>query len=153
MKETGLVFCFIAAWIQFDISGCQPDFLVVWSWEHFRVYFREHFYRFLWEYKSWENLWNCSRKYTKILKIDSLLGNKKLEFKPECLGWSCHYETGCFVSFWGDISILKSYWNMKKVFCCPALELFIVYPHFFVVYSCGQQWGYYMEKRYKMQQK
>ena len=30
-------------------------------------------------------------------------------------------------------------------------NFFIVYLHFFVVYPCGQQWGY-MEKSYKMQQ-
>ena len=29
---------------------------------------------------------------------------------------------------------------------------FTVYPHFFIVYPCGKQWGY-MEKGYKMQQK
>ena len=35
--------------------------------------------------------------------------------------WSCHYATGCFVAFLGDISTLKLGWNMKKIFCCPAL--------------------------------
>ena len=42
--------------------------------------------------------------------------------------WSCHYATGCFVAFLGDISKLKSDWNMKKWFCCPALELFHCLP-------------------------
>ena len=49
---------------------------------------------------------------------------QKIKFKPECLAWSCHYATGCFVAFLGDISILKSGWIVKKLFCCPALELF-----------------------------
>ena len=61
------------------------------------------------------------------------------------MAWSCHYATGCFVAFLGDISILKSDWNVKKLFCCPALDLFRI------VYSCGKQWGY-LEKSYKMQQ-
>ena len=60
--------------------------------------------------------------------------------------WSCHYATGCFVAFLGDISILKSGWNMKKILCCPALELYHCLPPFFVVYPCGKPWGY-MEKK------
>ena len=44
------------------------------------------------------------------------------------MAWSCHYATGCFVAFLGDISTLKSGWNMKKIFCCPALELFHCLP-------------------------
>ena len=61
-------FCCIVAWIQPDISGCQQDFLIVWRWksvENILEYIREQFY-------------NCSRKYTKIFKTDSFLGNKKL---------------------------------------------------------------------------
>ena len=56
---------------------------------------------------------------------------QKVEFKPECLAWSCHYATRCFVAFLGDISTLKSGWNMKKIFCCPALELFHCLPPLF----------------------
>ena len=52
------------------------------------------------------------------------------------MAWSCHYATGCFVAFFGDISILKSGWNLKKLFCCPALELFHCLPPVFVVYPC-----------------
>ena len=44
------------------------------------------------------------------------------------MAWSCHYGTGCFVTFLGDISILKSGWNMKKIFFCPDLELFHCLP-------------------------
>ena len=40
------------------------------------------------------------------------------------MAWSCHYVTGYFVAFLGVISMLKSGWNMKKIFCCPAIELF-----------------------------
>ena len=89
-----IVFCCIAAWIQPDISVCQKDFLVVWRC----------------------NLWNCSRKYPRMFKTDSfsLFRRQKIEFKPECLAWSCHYATGCFVALLGDISKLKSGWNMKK---------------------------------------
>ena len=48
-----------------------------------------------------------------------------------CLVWSCHYTTGYFVTFLSDISIFKSGWNMKKIFCCPALELFHCLPPLF----------------------
>ena len=41
-----------------------------------------------------------------ILKCSKLI-NFNNKFKPECLAWSCYYETGCFVKFLGDISILK----------------------------------------------
>ena len=53
------------------------------------------------------------------------------------MAWSCHYATGCFVAFLGDISILKSGWNMKNLFCCPALELFHCLPPLF---SCLPLW-------------
>ena len=35
---------------------------------------------------------------------------------------------------------------------CHLYSFFIVYPHFFVVYSCGKQWGN-MQKSYNMQQR
>ena len=44
------------------------------------------------------------------------------------MAWSCHYATGCFVAFLGDISLLKAGWNLKKSFCFPALELFHCLP-------------------------
>ena len=44
------------------------------------------------------------------------------------MAWSCHYATGCFVAFLGDIFTLKSGWSMKKIFCCPVLELFHCLP-------------------------
>ena len=44
------------------------------------------------------------------------------------MAWFCYYATGYFVAFLDDISMLKSGWNMKKIFCCPALELFNCLP-------------------------
>ena len=52
----------------------------------------------------------------------------------------------CFIAFLGDFLILKWGQNMKKLFCCPALDLFVFYPHY------GRQWGY-LERNFKMQQK
>ena len=100
------MFCWIVAWIQPDISGCQQDFLIVWrTVENILGYIREQFYRFSRDRKPWENFWNCSRKYPKMFKTDSfsLFRQQKIEFKPECLAWSCHYATGCFVAFLGDM--------------------------------------------------
>ena len=59
-----------------------------------------------------------------MVKTGSFLGNKKIEFKPECLAWSCttyRYATLCFVAFLGDISILKSNRNMKKWWLINAI--------------------------------
>ena len=44
----------------------------------------EQFYRFSRGCKPRENLWNCSRKYTKMFKTDSFLGNKNIEFQSKC---------------------------------------------------------------------
>ena len=80
-----------------------------------------------------------------------------------------HYATECFVAFLGDISTLKSGWNLKKLFCFPALELFgclplwktvpfvssrafYCLPWIFCCLPLGKQWGY-MEKSYKIQQR
>ena len=71
-----LVFCCIVAWIQPDISGCQQDFLAVWRWNQFRT-IKAIFYRFSRGCKPPENLCNCPRKYTKMFKTDSFVGNKK----------------------------------------------------------------------------
>ena len=42
-----------------------------------------------------------------MFKTDFIFCQQKIEFKPECLPWSCHYTTGCFVALLGDISVLK----------------------------------------------
>ena len=62
------------------------------------------------------------------------------------LASSCFYVKVCFAAFWGDFLILKWGQNIKKLFCCPALDLFVVYPHY------GRQWGY-LKRNLKMQQK
>ena len=47
------------------------------------------------------------------------------------MAWLCHYAKGCFVAFLGDVSTLNSGWNMKKLFCFPALQLFHCLPPLF----------------------
>ena len=84
------------------------------SVENILGYIQGQFYRFSGGCKPWENIWNCSRKYPKMLKTDSFLGNKKNEFKPECLAWSCYYATSYFVAFLGDISMLNQAEVWKK---------------------------------------
>ena len=71
---------------------------------------------------KFENL----QQYPKMFKTDYIFGQQIIEFKPECSAWC--YATGCLSNFWGDISKLKSGWNMKKKFCFPALELFHCLP-------------------------
>ena len=61
------------------------------------------------------------------------------------LDWSCHYATGCFVAF----LVIFLYLNMKKYPVVQLWSFFIVYPHFFVVYPCGQQWGYMEKSRHR----
>ena len=58
------------------------------SVENILGYIREQFYRFLRGCKPQENLCNCSRKYTKMNKTDSFLGNKKLSLNQKV--WRDH---------------------------------------------------------------
>ena len=97
-------------WLSTRFSCC----LKMKSVENILGYVREQFYRFSRGCKPRENIFR----------------QQKIEFIPECLALSCHYVTGCFVAFLGDISTLKSGWNIKKIFCCPAVELF----------HCPSQW-------------
>ena len=62
------------------------------SWEHFRIYSRGC--------KPQENLWNCSRKYTKMIKTDSFLGNKKLSLSQNV--WRDHatMQQDVLLHFW-----------------------------------------------------
>ena len=85
-----IVFCCIAAWIQPNISGCQQDFLVVWRWNQLRTLHG------IFE----KNLWNCSRKYTKMFKTDSFLDNKKLSFNQNV--WRDHatMQQDVLLHFW-----------------------------------------------------
>ena len=89
-------------------------------------YIREQFYRFSRGCKPRENIWNCSRKYTKMFKTDSFLGNKKLSLNQNV--WRDHNTMDVLLHFLGDISILNSDWNMRTLFCCLALELFHCLP-------------------------
>ena len=65
-------------WLSTRFSCC----LKMKSVETILGYIQEQFYRFSRGRKPRENLWNCSRKYSKMFKTDSFLGNKKIEFKP-----------------------------------------------------------------------
>ena len=131
------------------------------SVENILGYIQEQFNRFSRGCKPRKNLWNCSRKYSKMFETDSFLGSKKLSLNQNF--WRDHatMQQDVLLHFW----VMFLYWN----FCCPAVELIslptpmengavcqlksflIVYRHFFIVYPCGQQWGY-MEKSCKMQQ-
>ena len=97
------------------------------SWEHFRVYSRTILHIFKRLEKIFEIVQENILKCSKLIHFQAT----RVEFKPECLAWSCHYATGCFVTFLGDISILKSGCNTKKLFCCPGLELF----HFLLLWN------------------
>ena len=61
-------------WFSTRFSCC----LNMKSGENIFGYIQVQFYRFLRGCKPWENIWNCSWKYTKMFKMDSFLGNKKL---------------------------------------------------------------------------
>ena len=54
-------------WLSTRLSCC----LKMKSVENILGYIREQFYRFSRGCKPRENLWNCSRKYTKMFKTDS----------------------------------------------------------------------------------
>ena len=64
-------------------------------------------------------LWNCSRKYTKMFKTDSFLGNKKLSLNQNV--WRDHatMQQDVLLHFW----VIFQYWNQaeiwKKIFYCP----------------------------------
>ena len=113
-------------------SGLNPAWhsccLKIESVENILGYIREQFYRFSRGCKPRENLWNCSRKYTKIFKTDSFLDNKKLSFNQNV--WRDHatMQQDVLLHFW----VIFLHWNQaeiwKKIFCCPALELFHCLP-------------------------
>ena len=58
------------------------------SVENILGYIREQFYRSPRGCKPRENLWNCSRKYTKTFNTDSFLDNKKLKLNQNV--WRDH---------------------------------------------------------------
>ena len=94
------------AWFFF---GCQKDFLVVWRWIQLRTFwgiFENNFTDFLRGCKPWKNIWNCSKKYPKMFKTDSILGNKKTSLNQNV--WCDHATINIiFFTFLGDISMLN----------------------------------------------
>ena len=109
-------------WLSTRFSCCLKMKLV----ENILGYIRDQFYRFSRGCKPQENLWNCSRKYTKMFKTDLFLGNKKLILNQNvwfcCIfGWYSYIEIGLKY----DKIILLSSW---RAFSLSTL--------------CGQQWGY-----------
>ena len=83
-------------WLSTRFSCC----LKMKSVENILGYIREQFYRFSRGWKPWENLWNCSRKYTKMFKTDSFLGNKKLSLNQNV--WRDHatMQQDVLLHFW-----------------------------------------------------
>ena len=71
------------------------------------------FLGYIWEVVSLEKIFEIVQE-PKMFKTDSFLGHKKFEFIPECLEWY-------FAAFLGDISILKSGWNVKKKYSVVQL--------------------------------
>ena len=61
--------------------------------------------------KPLENTWKCSRKYPKMLKTDSFLGNKKLSFNQNV--WRDHatMQQDVLLHFW----VIFLYWNPTEI--------------------------------------
>ena len=134
-------------WFSTRLSCC----LKMKSVENILGYVREQFYRFSRDCKPRENLWNCLRTYTEMFKTDSFLGNKKLSFNQNV--WRDHVtmQQDVLLHFRGIFSYHNQAEIWKNILMSSSMQsFFIVYPHFFIVYPCGQQWGY-MEKCYKLQ--
>ena len=83
-------------WLSTRFSCC----LKMKSVENILAYIREKFYRFSRGCKPQENLGNCSRKYTKMFKTDSFLGNKKLSLNQNV--WRDHaiMQQNVLLHFW-----------------------------------------------------
>ena len=83
-------------WLSTWFSCC----LKMKSVENILGYIREQFYRFSRGCKPRENIWNCSRKYTKMFKTDSFLDNKKLSFNQNV--WRDHatMQQDVLLHFW-----------------------------------------------------
>ena len=65
-------------WLSTRFSCC----LKMKSVENIFGYIREQFYRFSRGCKPRENLWNCSRKYSKMFETYFIFRQQKIEFKP-----------------------------------------------------------------------
>jgi hypothetical protein len=101
------------------------------SVENILQYIREQFYRFSRGCKPWENLWNCSRKYARMFKTDSFLGNKNLSFNHNV--WRDHatMQQDVLLHFW----VIFLYWNQAEIWrkysVVQLYSFFIVYPPLF----------------------
>ena len=94
-------------WLSTRFSCC----LKMKSVENILGYIREQFYRFSRGCKPRENLWNCSRKYTKIFKTASFLGNKKLSLNQNV--WRDHatMQQDVLLHFW----VIFLHWNQAEI--------------------------------------
>ena len=94
-------------WLSTRFSCC----LKMKSVENILGYIREQFYRFSRGCKPRENLWNCSRKYTKMFKTDSFLGNKKLSLNQNV--WRDHatMQQDVLLHFW----VIFLHWNQAEM--------------------------------------
>ena len=81
-----IVFSYVAAWIQSDISGCQQDFFVVWRWNQLRTFWGtfEDIFTDFWEAVSLEKIFEIVQENTlECSNLISFLGNKK-SIKFDC---------------------------------------------------------------------
>ena len=75
-------------------------------------YIWEQLYRFSRGCKPWENLWNCSRKYTKMFKTAPFLGNKQLSFDTSEGKKLSYFQDGYFFKIlWGGFMSQTIRWN------------------------------------------
>ena len=90
-------------WLSTRFSCC----LKMKSVENILGYIREQFYRFSRGCKPRENIWNCSRKYTKMFKTDSFLGNKKSSLNQNVCSDHATMQQDVLLHFW----VIFLYWN------------------------------------------
>ena len=95
-------------------------------------YIWEQFYRFSRGCKPQENFWNCSRKYTKMFKTDSFLGNKKFSLNQNI--WCDHatMQQDVLLHFW----VIFLYWNQAEIWRKSSI---FQLKSFFNVYPYGKQ--------------
>ena len=93
------------------------------SVENILGYIREQFYRFSRGCKPRENFWNCSRKYTKMFKTDSFLGNKKSSLNQNV--WRDHatMQQDVLLHFW-VIFFIKIRLKYEKIILLSSSRAF-----------------------------
>ena len=112
-------------------------------------YIQEQCYRFSRGCKPRENFWNCSRKYTKMFKTDSFLGNKKSSLNQNV--WRDHatMQQDVLLHFW-VIFFIKIRLKYEKIILLSSSKAFSLSTPTFLFSIPVEQWGC-MEKSYKMQ--